>query len=72
MMNDKVIEMNNFIEQHVANLTPAYKNAALAYFTATMSGKEEDYRISAQTQMDLEKRYTNKKDFQQITDFRTM
>lgn len=59
-----------FIKNHVSTVSETYKAASLAYFTASNSGKEEDYAIATETQLAREKTYINKEDFQQIEIFR--
>lgn len=65
-------EIQNFIDHHVKKISPLYTNTCLSYFIATNSGKEEDYKLAATTQFELEKIYADTKDFKQISDFRKM
>lgn len=69
MHNEQEIALQAFIDKHVSIVADKYKQTALAYFTATTSGKEEDYKISADAQFDLERIYTNTEDFARITAF---
>jgi peptidyl-dipeptidase A len=59
-----------FIQKHVSAVSETYKTSSLAYFTASNSGKEEDYAIATETQLAREKIYSNKEDFQKIVEFR--
>lgn len=61
--------VRTFIANHVAIVSDLQKKTALAYFTATLSGKEEDYTLLSDTQMLLEKIYTNKEDFALLSSF---
>ena len=70
-MNEGIeIQASEFIKSHVANVAEKYKAACLTYFTATNSGKDEDYKLSGEAQLAREKTYTNKEDFQLIKTFR--
>lgn len=60
-----------FIKRHVDQVAEKYKDVCLTYYTATNSGKEEDYTIAAEAQLAREKIYTNKDDFQKINTFRS-
>ena len=70
MQNEKEVALQSFIDKHVSVVAEKYKAACLAYFTATNSGKDEDYKLASDTQLEWEKTYTNKEDFQQIQNFR--
>lgn len=70
-MNEGIeIQASEFIKNHVAHVAEKYKAACLTYFTATNSGKDEDYKLSGEAQLAREKAYTNKEDFQLIKTFR--
>jgi peptidyl-dipeptidase A len=56
-------EFNKFITNFESKAAPAYKNYAQAYFTATISGKTEDYDNSSNLQIKYNKIYSNKEDF---------
>lgn len=71
-MNESIeVQASEFIKKHVAAVADKYKAACLTYFTATNSGKDEDYKIASEAQLAREKTYTNKEDFQLIKTFRT-
>lgn len=65
-----MIEIKEFIDNHVSIISEKYTHTALSYFNAITSGKTEDFAILAQAELDLEKLYTNKEDFQLIKKFR--
>lgn len=56
-------ELRGFIAQYEKTVKPLSKDAALAYFDATISGKEEDYQRAADLEVQLSKVYANKEDF---------
>ena len=70
MNEDIETQAGEFIKSHVANVAEKYKAACLTYFTATNSGKDEDYKLAGEAQLAREKTYTDKKDFQLIKTFR--
>lgn len=63
-------DVQKFIDQHVAVVSNKYTHTALSYFNAITSGKQEDFATLAQAELDLEKIYTNKEDFNLITNFK--
>lgn len=56
-------ELKNFVTNFESKAAPAYKDYALAYFNATISGKTEDYDKSSELQIKYNKIYSNKEDF---------
>jgi len=56
-------ELKTFITNFESKAAPAYKESALAYFNATISGKTEDYNKSSDLQIKYSKIYSNKADF---------
>ena len=56
-------ELKNFITNFEKKAEPAYKDYALAYFNATISGKPEDYDKSSEFQIKYNKIFSNKDDF---------
>lgn len=56
-------ELKTFIKNFESKAAPAYKDYALAYFNATISGKTEDYDRSSELQIKYNKIYSNKDDF---------
>ncbi len=56
-------ELRNFITKFEGNAVSAYRDNALAYFNATISGKTEDYDKSSELQIKYNKIFSNKEDF---------
>jgi peptidyl-dipeptidase A len=56
-------EFKSFLKRYESKAIPLSKEAALAYFKATISGKEEDYTRAADLEVELTKIYANKNDF---------
>lgn len=56
-------EFKTFVKQFEAKVIPLHKQATLAYFNATISGKEEDYRWAADLEIQLTKILASKEDF---------
>lgn len=56
-------ELKNFITTFENKAASAYKDYALAYFDATISGKTEDYDRSSELQIKYNKIFSNKDDF---------
>ena len=56
-------DLNTFITNFESKAAPAYKDYALAYFNATISGKSEDYDKSSELQFKFNKIFTSKDDF---------
>jgi len=57
-------QFKEFVVKHEAAVKPVYKDMCDAYFVASISGKEEDYKRSAELELELTKIYTNKEDFE--------
>lgn len=56
-------ELKTFIINFESKAAPAYKDYALAYFNATISGKTEDYDKSSDLEIKYNKIFSNKDDF---------
>jgi peptidyl-dipeptidase A len=56
-------KLKTFIANLEAKIEPLQKEANIAYWNASISGKEEDYKISEKLQFQLNSIYTNKEDF---------
>jgi len=63
---DSEMEVKKFIDEHVAQVKPLYKEALLAYWNASISGKDEDYAKNAELQFRLEKIYSDKALFEKV------
>jgi peptidyl-dipeptidase A len=70
--NSKDIEaqIKEFIDEHVKITKPLYKEYSLAYWDASISGKDEDYAKAADYQYKLEKVYTDKSAFEKLKKWR--
>lgn len=56
-------ELEDFIKNYEAKVKPLSKGAAIAYWDAAISGKDEDYKKAADLQIQLSKIYNSKEDF---------
>jgi peptidyl-dipeptidase A len=56
-------ELKSFISNFETKVAPAYRNNALAYFNATISGKTEDYDKSSELQIKYNKIFSSKDHF---------
>ncbi|MCX6257071.1 MAG: M2 family metallopeptidase [Bacteroidia bacterium] len=63
-------ELKTFIDGYLIKVKPLYKESNLAYFNATVSGKDEDFKKSADLNIKLTKIYTNKADFAKLKEIR--
>lgn len=68
---DMTEEFKRFVKDYEAKVAPLYTEANTAYFNATISGKEEDYKKSADLQVQLSKIYANKADFAKLKKIKT-
>ena len=59
-------ELRSFIEVYEEKVVPLYTEAALAYFTAAVSGKEEDYLKYQELSIDISKIHADKEAFAQL------
>jgi len=57
-------EFSDFVTKYEAKVKPLIKEMCIAYFDAAISGKEEDYKKSADLEFKLSKIYADKNDFQ--------
>ncbi len=63
-------KLKQFITSYEQKVAPLFRDAGIAYFNATISGKEEDYNRSAELTIALSKVYTNKADYKILADIR--
>ncbi len=56
-------EFRSFLKEYYGKTPPLYKEASLAYFDATISGKAEDYEKASKLQIDLSNIYSDREDF---------
>ncbi|MBR9975981.1 MAG: M2 family metallopeptidase [Bacteroidetes bacterium] len=59
-------ELKSFIEDFEAEVLPLNRQAAIAYFDATISGKEEDYTHAADLELQLTRVFARKDDFETL------
>jgi peptidyl-dipeptidase A len=57
-------ELKTFISEWEAKVEPLQKEAAIAYWNASISGKDEDYSKSEKLQVQVSSIYTSKEDFE--------
>jgi peptidyl-dipeptidase A len=62
-LNQEEKQLQTFIETHVEKVKPLEKEANLAYWDASISGKSEDYDRSSKLQLQLTKIYSSKDNF---------
>ena len=63
-------ELINFLSQHDSTLIPLSKEANLASWTASISGKPEDFKKAEDLQMQLVTIYANKESLKKLTDIK--
>ena len=63
-------EFKQFLAEFEAKVAPLSREQNLAYFTATISGKDEDYQKSTELQIQLSKKFSNKEEFDNLKRFR--
>lgn len=59
-------EFKAFVKKFEAKVIPLHKQAALAYFNATISGKEGDYTRAADFEVQLTRVFASKEDFETL------
>lgn len=64
--NDKEKEFSKFLEEHLKIVEPLFKEAALSYWNATASGRDEDYQKYSELQIKIREIYSNREDFKKI------
>jgi peptidyl-dipeptidase A len=58
--------IRSFLDAHVARIEPLARDVNLAYWNATISGRREDFDRYAQLEVELQKVYTNPREFQEV------
>jgi peptidyl-dipeptidase A len=61
---DVEMQFKEFVDNHVATIAPLERESALAYWEAATSGDEEKFDRYSQLQLELEKVYTSREDFE--------
>lgn len=67
---DVDMEFSKFVEKHVSVVKPLERESNLAYWHAAITGSKDDFDRYSRLQLDLEKVYTNKEDFEFIKNVR--
>ena len=67
---DDNMEFRKFVDDHTSRVSLLEKQGSLAYWEASRSGREEDFLEFSRSQMELEKIYTSREDFEYIKEFR--
>ncbi|OFX81233.1 MAG: hypothetical protein A2X12_00605, partial [Bacteroidetes bacterium GWE2_29_8] len=62
----QVDDYATFIKEYESKVIPLVKQSSLAYFEASISGKDEDYQKSADMQIEITKIFSNKALFEKI------
>ncbi len=65
-LNQEEKQLKEFINSRVEKIKPVEKEANLAYWNASVSGKSEDYERSSELQIKLNKIYSDKEDFEYL------
>ena len=63
-------EFSGFLESHLEKVEPLSREVNLAYWAATISGKSEDFKKSARLQVELQRIYSDRSDFESIRGWR--
>jgi len=63
-------DLRTFIDAHVARVEPLSRDVNLAYWTATISGRPEDFDRYAALEVELQKIYADKGDFERLRRWR--
>ncbi|MCK9617239.1 MAG: M2 family metallopeptidase [Lentimicrobiaceae bacterium] len=63
-------ELKNFIKNYETKIIPLSKEASLAYWNASISGKDEDYKKAEDLNIQLTNIYANKEDFAKLKEIK--
>lgn len=64
--NNMKTDFESFVKKYEAAVIPVSREASLAYFNATISGNEDDYNKYADMEIQLDKIYSNKENFEEL------
>ena len=64
-------EFIKFLIEYENKIVDLSREASLAYFNASISGKEEDYKKASELQLQISKIFSNKNDFEKLKKFKT-
>jgi peptidyl-dipeptidase A len=68
--NPEELKLNTFIEKHLKEVQPLFKDIALAYWSAATTGKSEDYDKYGELDFKVKSVYSRVKEFEQIKGFK--
>lgn len=63
-------EIRSFLDSHIARIQPLSREVNLAYWSATISGKPEDFDRYSRLEVELQKVYTNAREFEDVKRWR--
>jgi len=63
---DVDMEFAKFVEKHVSRIEPLEKEGNLAYWKAALTGSEKDFERYSRLQLELQKIYTNREEFEYV------
>ncbi len=63
-------QFQQFLSQFEERVVPLSREHNLAYFEATISGRDEDYKRTADLEIELNKIFSNENEFAQLQEFR--
>jgi peptidyl-dipeptidase A len=63
-------DLRSFIDSHVARVQPLSREVNLAYWTATISGRPDDFTRYAALEVELQKIYADREDFARLAHWR--
>ncbi|MFZ5517718.1 MAG: M2 family metallopeptidase [Candidatus Zhuqueibacterota bacterium] len=63
-------QFKTFVENHVAAIQPLMKEMALHYWNASLTGSKEDFDAYAEVELKLRTIYSNKDDFNYLSDLK--
>ncbi len=66
-MEDK---LELFLHEHLQKIIPLSRDAHIAYFNASISGKPEDYEKASQLEIEISKVYSDRNDFKKLKEFK--
>ena len=69
-LNQEEQRMQQFVDQHVAQVRPLHKAAALAWWEAATTGKDEAYERAAELQLELHEVYRDAEAFERLKDLK--
>jgi peptidyl-dipeptidase A len=64
------LEFRDFVERHTARIESLEKGSALAYWNAAITGSGDDFKRYSELQIELERIYTGKEEFEYVKQVR--